>query len=613
MSNTGPPAFINLPIDTVQASRKLPRLEILAYTGGIMTVPGWGPLCIDLSGLEVGQVAVLADHDSNRSGVVGHGTASVEAGKLFVRGQISADGDAAREVVAAAKNGFPWQASVGLQVHQSKRLRAGETIELNGRRLTALDGGAILVVKGKLREVSITALGCDADTSVNIAAMKGKAVMPEKTVETSDVSAADDIQAEAERITTITDICGDKYDEIRAQAINEGWDEFRTRLEVLRASRPKAPRVMIQASQVVPTGSMIEAALLLHMGKAALGEKTLGAVTMEQAERMGTTSMIDLCRAALYADGQSVPTNRMELVKAALSTMSLPVALGNVANKVLVDSYKETPATWRSFCAIRSVGDFKTHTGVRPTFTGQLQRVPKGGEIKHGGVEEWSVQYAIDTFGKMLSIDRRDIINDDLSLFEDTAASLGRAAMRKISDLVFEVLLANADDFFSAANKNLLSGATSPLAMDSLSRAITLLRTQRDSEGNDLDLKPAVLLVSPELETTARALLESEYIQAQVDGPTGNSLRKAVRLEVEPRLSNDVKFPATASEKHWFLFASPSNAPQIVAFLNGKQNPTTEFFGLDQDVNRLAVSWRVYHDFGAAMCDPRAAVRSAGK
>jgi|GEM_PF-2861947 len=50
MHNTGPPAFINLPIDTVQASRKLPRLEILAYTGGIMNVPGWGPLCIDLSG-----------------------------------------------------------------------------------------------------------------------------------------------------------------------------------------------------------------------------------------------------------------------------------------------------------------------------------------------------------------------------------------------------------------------------------------------------------------------------------------------------------------------------------------------------------------------------------
>ncbi|HPY77048.1 MAG TPA: hypothetical protein PLQ45_04325 [Anaerohalosphaeraceae bacterium] len=155
---TGPPTFIALPIDTVEASRKLPTLEIVAYTGGFMNVPGWGPLCIDLNGLEAGQVAILADHDANRSGVVGHGIATVEANKLVVRGQISADGEAAREVVSAAKNGFPWQASVGLQVIQSKRLRAGDALELNGRRLTVPDAGAVLVVKGKLREVSITAL-----------------------------------------------------------------------------------------------------------------------------------------------------------------------------------------------------------------------------------------------------------------------------------------------------------------------------------------------------------------------------------------------------------------------------------------------------------------------
>jgi hypothetical protein len=61
------------------------------------------------------------------------------------------------------------------------------------------------------------------------------------------------------------------------------------------------------------------------------------------------------------------------------------------------------------------------------------------------------------------------------------------------------------------------------------------------------------------------------------------------------------------------LFAAPSACPLIVAFLNGKQSPTVEFFGLEQEVDRLAVSWRVYHDFGAALCDPRAAVRSAGE
>ena len=38
-----------------------------------------------------------------------------------------------------------------------------------------------------------------------------------------------------------------------------------------------------------------------------------------------------------------------------------------------------------------------------------------------------------------------------------------------------------------------------------------------------------------------------------------------------------------------------------------------EYFGLDHQANKLAVTWRVYHDFGAALCDPRAAVRSKGE
>ncbi len=70
-----------------EASRKIPAVEILAYTGGFMDVPGYGQLCIDLGGLEAGPVAVLADHESRRNGVVGHGLASIEGDKLTVRGQ----------------------------------------------------------------------------------------------------------------------------------------------------------------------------------------------------------------------------------------------------------------------------------------------------------------------------------------------------------------------------------------------------------------------------------------------------------------------------------------------------------------------------------------------
>jgi Mu-like prophage major head subunit gpT len=597
--------------------RKLPTVTILAYTGGIMRVPGWGDIVVDLAGLDASSgVAILSDHDSSRRGVVGHGRAEVRDNRLVVTGSISATGQAAREIVDASKNGFPWQASVGIEVIERHQVRAGDSVDVNGRNIKAPAGGFTFVLKGRLREVSIVGLGCDNGTAVSIAASRNrKEACMETEVQGTEVetrTGGSDVEAaERARVANIASICGTKHTEIQARAIEEGWDETRTELEVLRANRPKAPAAWSRPT--VASQSVLEAALLSRMGMTALGEKTLGAMAMEQADRLGATNMIDLCRAALMVDGQPTPSGRMELVKAALSTMSLPTALGNVANKVLLDAYNETPASWRAFCAVRSVTDFKPHTGVRPSFTGQLEQVAPGGELKHGSVAEALVGYQVDTFGKMLSIDRRDVINDDLSVFEDAAASYGRMGMRKVSDLVYDVLLANADSFFSAGNGNYLSGADSALGVDSLASAIAAMRTQRDDEGNDLDLMPATLLVTPELETTARMLLESEFIQRAEDVPTGNSLRRAVNLEVEPRLSNTTKFAAKASTKHWYLFTRPNAVPMIVAFLNGKQTPTVEFFGLQQDVSRLAVSWRVYHDFGSVLADPRAAVRSKGE
>lgn len=49
--------------------------------------------------------------------------------------------------------------------------------------------------------------------------------------------------------------------------------------------------------------------------------------------------------------------------------------------------------------------------------------------------------------------------------------------MRRLSDLVYEVLLDNASGFFSAGNGNYFDGADSVLAMDSLANAITRPRT----------------------------------------------------------------------------------------------------------------------------------------
>lgn len=316
---------------------------------------------------------------------------------------------------------------------------------------------------------------------------------------------------------------------------------------------------------------------------------------------------------ALELDGQDIPNGRAALIRAALSTYSLPVALGDAANKLLMDAYTETPATWRSFAGIKSATDFKPHTGLRGSDVGDLQQLAPGGEIQHGSIKEMTYPYRIDTFAKMLSIDRRDIVNDDLSLFDEAARNLGRAAMRSLSDLVYQVLLANSGNFFGGGHANYDTGPATALSSASLGAGIAKMMSQRDGEGRDLDIRPRVLLVPPELQQTAKELLMSDYLQrAANDVPTGNALKNAVTLEVEPRLSNAGRFNGT-SAKAWYLFAGPADTPLIVAFLQGVQSPQVEFFGLDSQPNTLAVSWRVYFEYGAALADHRAAYKAKGE
>jgi len=600
----------------ITAGAKQPTVSILAYSGGLMNVPGWGPLAIDLAGLDCGgQVRILADHDASINGIVGHGQAEVKNGKLLVKGAIVPSSEAAQRVLQLAKDGFEFEASVGVEPVEKASVRAGERVEANGRILAAQEGGFTLVRKGKLREVSIVSMGCDDQTAVSIAAAKG-GVNP---IEEARVR-----EEERERLSRIEAVCNhpdgwgtqaQRVNKLKTSAIagEISLEELSAELlHIVRTSRPTAPGI-IRPTRGASDERAIEASLLIRLGRESLAEKMLGPDACEQGRYLGAMHLLDLCRTALQNEGHDVPAGRMEIVTASLSTMSLPVALGNVANKLLLESYTESPASWRSFAAIRSVGDFKENTGVKPSFTGQLEQVAPGGELKHGGIAEAVMTFKVDTFGKLLSIDRRDIINDDLSLFEQTALAFGRMAMRKVSDLAYDTLLSNGGSFFSAEHGNLLSGADTALSVEALAKAIQAMQTQRDDDGNDLDIRPAVLLVPPELEVTAKAVLESEFIERAANEPTGNSLRRAVKLEVEPRLSNAVKFKDKASEKHWYLFAAPSANPMIVAFLNGKQTPTTEFFGLDQTVEKLCVSWRVYHDFGAALCDYRAAVRARGE
>jgi hypothetical protein len=610
-------------------AKKVPTISAVVYSGGVMNVNPFGAVAVDLANADVsGNIPILAQHDDSLSGLCGQGTAAVRNGAITLTGTLTDATPSGAQVISLARAGVNLQASIGYAPSKRETIPPREKITLNGKVLVAPDTGLTVVRAGRLREVSLLPLGADDSTSVHIAATadsskKGTSIMePTETenilkAERSRVAA---IEAACTGLTFISDTIGERVTELRAKAISgeisvEALQAGILRVQKddialakMRSERPQPPGVRASSRDVDPI-QCLASGLLIRAGYSGLAEQAYGKPVAEVAAHgPARLNMLDLCRESLRSIGQVVPSHPNDIVRASFSTGSMPVALGQAAEKVLMDAYQTTSAAWRSWCKPESVSSFRDHQLIRPTFALSLERVAPGGEIKHGTWGEETATIRADTFAKLLRIDRRDAINDNAGVFATAASAMGRAAARSLADLIVTTLLAGlGDGFFTEARANLID---TPLSLTAVASAIALMRAKTDANGNSLDLQPKTLLVPPELESVARAICESEFVGVVDGSPTGNSLKGILTPVIEPRLSNaNIE---GASDTLWFLFASPADESQAVAFLSGVQNPTIEEIGLQGDVDTLGYSWRVYFDFGSSLVDFRAAVASTG-
>ncbi len=109
------------------------------------------------------------------------------------------------------------------------------------------------------------------------------------------------------------------------------------------------------------------------------------------------------------------------------------------------------------------MSDFKTVSSYRLIGKDQYELVAPGGEIQHGTLGEEKYQNKADTYGLLLAIDRRDIINDDLGAITTVPRKLGRGSGLKINDVFWTTFLNNAT-FFTLATRTSLQVPTPCLA-----------------------------------------------------------------------------------------------------------------------------------------------------
>jgi hypothetical protein len=137
--------------------------ELEGYTGAVVE-RWWGNLVVSVAGISAKQqMPVFKNHNSSE--IVGYSTKTTNEGKFMVSGVFSKHTDAAKEVLALAKEGFPWQASIGVTPKLITEIKSGAMLEVNG---VEVFGPAEVWLESDVHETSFVPVGADSDTSATV-------------------------------------------------------------------------------------------------------------------------------------------------------------------------------------------------------------------------------------------------------------------------------------------------------------------------------------------------------------------------------------------------------------------------------------------------------------
>lgn len=370
------------------------------------------------------------------------------------------------------------------------------------------------------------------------------------------------------------------------------------------------------------TNALIQRAGLTDMVRSAAtlrGET----VDLDPGEFRGIHN-VELARMALENMGVRIDTyDRDKIVGMALvhrsaggpfqSSSDFTVLLENVMHKTLQAAYAVTPDTWRRFCGVGSVTDFRPHPRIlRGTF-GALDQLTEDGEFKNKPIPDGAKEsISAKTKGNIVGLTRQAIVNDDLDAFSAITVELARAAKLSVEKDVYALLALNSglgpvmndgNTLFHASHKNIAATGAVP-SVDALDAIRVLMGSQMDLSGNEfLDILPAVFLGPLGMDSKVKVINGAVY-----DPDTANKLQMPNRVQ---GLLKDVIGSPRLSGTRWYTFADPAQAPAIeVVFLNGNQEPYTE---MKEGWRIDGTEWKVRFDYGVGAMNYRSAGTNAGQ
>lgn len=347
----------------------------------------------------------------------------------------------------------------------------------------------------------------------------------------------------------------------------------------------------------------------------------------ENGRQYRSLSLIEMGREHLTACGLNMRGHdRMRVASEMLtfrstgmhSTSDFANLLANVANKRLRQANEENRATYALWARrAPDAPDFREMKVVQLSGAPDLLQTNEHGEFKYGSMTAGAETYNVVTYGRIVSVSRQALVNDDLRGFDRLVGAFGASARRLENRLVYSQLTANGNmadggALFNATavstaggHANLSSGGGSALQASSLASARTAMRVQKGMQSEELNLAPAYLIGPASLEQTMYQLTSPNYTPATAGAV--NEFRAGGRTSLEPVVESLLDANSVTA---WYLAANQNSIDTVeYCYLAGADGPIIESeSGFELD----GISYKCRLDFAAKAIDWRGLHKSVG-
>ena len=468
--------------------------------------------------------------------------------------------------------------------------------------------------------------------------------------------AAAAVRAERERTTSIRSLFYGDEPELMQRAIDEEWTVERSSSELLKAirnnigddaggsggaaihSRSGINTAGLQAAMLSRAGIQFDSPIFDRPEARTMlsGARWMTAGinseerqrAMEEGDRYGALSMVDIVRHSLQLAGRPVPVNRDDAIRAAFETGSLePMFNTNINARVLAGYVEEGDTTIEWTNVEADFMDFHQHDMTTMGKSGRLTKHARKGTADDMDRGAESEPMRIARYSGKWCIDEMDIIDNRLGHGDfGMPEEMGRAAMQLRPDLVYSILLANADlqkddqgALFSAACNN---DFTDPLSVEALERAITAMSDQRQ-RGRPLNLMAKYLLCPPALYFDAKRILRTAMLETDrsqrlqgTHNPIMDMLKpiKDSRLGLAGVLDPDTETQHAGKDDQFFVTAAPgvNGAKTVSVAYRSGTNRAPMIRSESLGYGKWGIGWDIKHDIGAKALDRIAMQRFNG-